>query len=90
VTLWDHCFEMPGKHLEAEQGLPDRVAVGEVEHRLHAATGERLEVFDFPGAYAQRFDGVDAGGGRQAAELAWVPARRSSCRPRPSNGTVTR
>ena len=22
VTLWDHCFELPGKHLEADQKLP--------------------------------------------------------------------
>jgi len=35
-----------------------------------------LEVFDYPGAFAQRFDGVNAGGGssnhRQHARVVWV------------------
>src|SRR5713101_1882765 len=29
----------------------------------------KLELYDFPGEYAQRFDGVDKGGGEQPAEL---------------------
>jgi len=30
---------------------------------------DQLEVYDFPGEYAQRFDGVNSGGGEQPAEL---------------------
>src|SRR5262249_23921055 len=29
-TLWDHCFELPGKHLEAEKRIVDKVLVGQV------------------------------------------------------------
>jgi type VI secretion system secreted protein VgrG len=53
--LWDHNFELPGKNLEAEQ----RIRNGEAA----------LEVFEYPGGYAQRFDGINSGGGEQAAEL---------------------
>jgi type VI secretion system secreted protein VgrG len=57
-TLWDHCFELPHKHLEADK--PTRFSVG---------NNNKLEVYDYPGGYAQRFDGVDKGGGVQANEL---------------------
>ena len=33
---------------------------------------EKLELYDFPGAYAQRFDGIDKGGGEQASELSKI------------------
>jgi type VI secretion system secreted protein VgrG len=55
VRLWDHCFEMPGKNLEAEQAVEG----GEAAH----------ELYDYPGSYAQRFDGVDSGGGDRASQL---------------------
>jgi type VI secretion system secreted protein VgrG len=60
VTLWDHCFELPHDHLEATATLP--------EHLRTPAT-EAAEIYDYPGGYAGRFDGVDAGGGDQPAEL---------------------
>ena len=68
-TLWDHCFELPHKHLEAEKELLDTVQAGSVAHKLKVPPSEPLEVYDYPGAYAQRFDGVDKGGGDQPAEL---------------------
>lgn len=55
VTLWDHTFEMPGKNLEAKDTVKD----GE----------SKIELYDYPGEYAKRFDGVNAGGGDQAGEL---------------------
>lgn len=67
-TLWDHCFELPGKNLEAQQTILKSVTVGQVAHTLQTAN-DRLEIYDYPGGYAQRFDGVDKGGGDQAAEL---------------------
>jgi type VI secretion system secreted protein VgrG len=57
-TLWDHCFELPGKNLEADK--PSRFVLG---------GNDQLEVYDFPGAYAQRFDGVDKTGGDRSADL---------------------
>ena len=68
-TLWDHSFELPGKHLEAEQIVVESVAVGMAKHKLKVAGNDLLEVYDYPGGYAQRFDGVDKGGGNQPAKL---------------------
>jgi type VI secretion system secreted protein VgrG len=68
-TMRDHCFELPEQPLEAQQLTVDGVPAGKVSHRLNLLPGEKLELYDFPGGYAQRFDGVDAGGGERAAEL---------------------
>lgn len=69
VTLWDHCFELPHKHLEADQKLPESIQVGGVTHKLSMNGADKLELYDFPGAYAQRFDGINRGGAEQPAEL---------------------
>ena len=69
VTLWDHCFELPGKHLEAEKPVIDSVSAGTVTHKLKVGGNDKFEIYDYPGGYAQRFDGVDAGGGDSAGDL---------------------
>src|SRR5262245_1924494 len=61
-TLRDHCFELPGKDLEAQLVIRDSIAVGQVSHRLTVADNAHLEIYDYPGGYAQRFDGVDRTG----------------------------
>ena len=68
-TLWDHCFELPGKNLEAIQRSPQSVQVGTVSHSLSVANNGNLEIYEFPGGYAKRFDGIGGGGGEQAANL---------------------
>jgi type VI secretion system secreted protein VgrG len=68
-TLWDHSFELPHKHLEADRAILDSVQVGTVEHKLKLAANGPLELYDFPGEYAQRFDGIDPGGGDRAGDL---------------------
>jgi type VI secretion system secreted protein VgrG len=68
-TLWDHCFELPHRHLEAQQTIQEAVPVGTVNHKLKVAGNDKLEIYQFPGAYAQRFDGVDKGGIPRPAEL---------------------
>lgn len=68
-TLWDHTFELPGKNLEARQGVLETVQAGTVTHHLTAGRNEQLELYDYPGGYAQRFDGVTKGGGDQSADL---------------------
>jgi type VI secretion system secreted protein VgrG len=69
VTLWDHCFELPDKNLEAGQKLQDSVVVGQVNHTLKLPVSDALEQYDYPGGYADRFDGIDPGGAPQPAEL---------------------
>jgi type VI secretion system secreted protein VgrG len=68
-TLWDHCFELPHKHLEADKQIQDNVPVGKVTHKLKVGDNGQLELYDWPGEYAQRFDGVDKGGGDRAADV---------------------
>ena len=62
-TLWDHTFELPANHLEAKEKTIVSVPVGKVAHKLNLAN-DTLEIYDYPGRYAQRFDGIDPGGGR--------------------------
>jgi type VI secretion system secreted protein VgrG len=68
-TLWDHCFELPHKHLEADKTITDSVQVGEVNHKLKLSSNGSLELYDWPGEYAQRFDGVTPGGGDRASDI---------------------
>ena len=68
-TLWDHCFEMPDKNLEAAQPIVDSVQAGTITHKFKVGANANSENYDFPGRYAQRFDGVDSGGSDQAANL---------------------
>jgi len=72
VTLWDHCFELPHQHLDAERPTLENVTIGKVTHKLKLPANDALELFDYPGGYAQRFDGVDRGGGDQAGDLAKI------------------
>lgn len=58
VTLWDHNFQLPRKKLEVTK--PSRFSVG---------GNDQFEIYDYPGSYAQRFDGIDKSGGEQASEL---------------------
>jgi type VI secretion system secreted protein VgrG len=68
-TLWDHCFELPHKHLEAEEPILPEVQMGTISHRLNVSSDGILEIYDYPGGYAQRFDGINRGGGEQPADL---------------------
>ena len=68
-TLWDHCFELPDNHLEAKEKTIDSVPVGEVTHKLSVGGNDQLEIYDYPGGYAQRFDGIDRNGGARPQDL---------------------
>lgn len=57
-TLWDHNFELPDSKLEADQ-----------TSRFNIGGNQSLEHYDYPGEYAKRFDGIDAGGGDQVGKL---------------------
>lgn len=69
VTLWDHCFELPHKHLEGPSEIQGAVAAGKSSHTLKLDANAKLELYDFPGAYAQRFDGISKSNGEQPAEI---------------------
>jgi type VI secretion system secreted protein VgrG len=69
VTLRDSCFELPGQNLEATAAAQDSVRAGTVDHQVKLGASVGLELYDYPGLYAQRFDGVDQGGGNRPADL---------------------
>jgi len=68
-TLWDHCFELPGNHLEGKQKTLDSIVVGKVTHKLNVGGNDQLEIYDYPGGYAQRFDGIDHHGAARPEDL---------------------
>ncbi len=69
VTLWDYCFEMPDKNLAADQSILATAKAGTVSHKLKVGGNDAFEIYDYPGGYAGRFDGVAPGGGSQASNL---------------------
>lgn len=69
LTLWDHSFELPHKSLDAQELVDEDLQIGDVTHKLKLAGNEKLELFDFPGGYAQRFDGIAPGGGERPEAL---------------------
>lgn len=68
-TLWDHSFELPHKHLEADEPIMPEVTAGKVTHKLSPGVKGALEIYDYPGGYAQRFDGVAKGGSDRSGDL---------------------
>jgi type VI secretion system secreted protein VgrG len=68
-TLWDYSFELPKKHLEATATTQQDVTVGRGTHELKVGGNNSLELYDYPGEYAKRFDGIDKSGSEQPAEL---------------------
>ena len=69
VTLWDSCFELPGQNLQSQQSLASSIQSGTISHKLAIAGSDQLELYDYPGGYAQRFDGVAPGGGDRSGDL---------------------
>lgn len=57
-TAWDEIFQMPGKHLDATKTIQDTVQVGQTTHKLKVAGNDKLEIYEFPGGYARRYDGA--------------------------------
>jgi type VI secretion system secreted protein VgrG len=72
VTLWDHSFELTGQNLEAVSPGLETVKVGTVDHKLVLPVNKDLEIYDYPGLYAQRFDGIDPGGAARAGDLSKI------------------
>jgi type VI secretion system secreted protein VgrG len=68
-SLWDHSFQQPTKNLEAKENILESVRAGSVSHQLKVQAVDALEIYDFPGGYALRFDGITPGGGEQPDRL---------------------
>jgi type VI secretion system secreted protein VgrG len=68
-TLWDTCFELPGQNLQASQPIVSSVQAGTITHNLQVGGNSSYEIYEYPGGYAQRFDGVTPGGSSQSGNL---------------------
>ncbi len=68
-TLRDHYFQDPDKTLEASATVLSSVAVGTITHKLAAGGNDKHEIYDFPGGYVRRYDGIDRGGATQTAAV---------------------
>ena len=68
-TRRDHHFQLPQQKLEVEQTAIETVSMGKAQHKLKVGGNDALEIYDYPGRYAQRFDGIDKAGGEKPADL---------------------
>jgi type VI secretion system secreted protein VgrG len=65
-TLRDFAFHFPDDSFEVSAPLQESVAAGNVIHQLRAEGSANLELYEYPGEYAQRFDGDDTPPTREA------------------------
>jgi type VI secretion system secreted protein VgrG len=68
-VLWDHSFQQPTQNLEAKASILESVQAGSISHQLNGQANASLEIYDFPGGYAVRYDGVSPSGGDQSQRL---------------------
>ncbi|MDX2039320.1 MAG: type VI secretion system tip protein TssI/VgrG [Isosphaeraceae bacterium] len=79
-SLRDYHFEKPDDSFEAYKSGPATVSVGEANHKLAISPPPRvgqLYLYDFPGEYAQRFDGIAPSGSEQASEIANISTEKN-------------
>lgn len=72
VTLWDHTFELAHQNLEAVSKSQQSVKAGKASHELALKANAALELYDWPGEFAQRFDGIAPGGGDRPSDIAKI------------------
>jgi type VI secretion system secreted protein VgrG len=76
-SLRDYHFTVPGDDFAVSAEIPATVPVGTVSHRLQTPLTRSLEVYDWPGEYAQRFDDASPAGAAVRAEGTRTVAIRS-------------
>jgi type VI secretion system secreted protein VgrG len=68
VTFRDHTFEQPQANFEVTRTVLPEVVAGQVTHPLNGLN-TALELYDYPGQYAKRFDSINSHGAEQPAEI---------------------
>jgi type VI secretion system secreted protein VgrG len=72
-TLWDYSFQKTGDNYQSQGTILASVAVGAATHTLGLGN-TKLELYDSPGEYAQRYDGVGVSGGSQTPDISGIGA----------------
>ena len=49
--------------MEARRNIQEKVTIGKVPHSMDLGVKKNLEIYEYPGGYAKRFDAVAPGGG---------------------------
>ncbi|MGE3806027.1 MAG: type VI secretion system Vgr family protein [Gemmataceae bacterium] len=65
----DRHFEVPQATLEGKSNMQPHVKVGAIDHALDLDGFGNLEVYQHPGDFAHRFDGIAPGGAEQPGQL---------------------
>jgi type VI secretion system secreted protein VgrG len=60
--LRDYCFQLSQSTVDSTTRIADKVRVGQVEHLLAIDPAQRSEIYEHPGGYGWRFDGVSPDG----------------------------
>jgi len=79
VTLWDHTFESPHRHAERVKPLASPSPTGPVGPKLTVVENATFDVYDWPGEYAQRFDGVPLPNHRHRGSAVYVREQGGFC-----------
>ncbi|MBX7174329.1 MAG: type VI secretion system tip protein VgrG [Pyrinomonadaceae bacterium] len=58
VTLWDHHFQLPTRKLDDQK-----------TSIFNLGDNQKLELYDFPGGYARKYDEISSAGAMQVSEL---------------------
>ncbi len=58
VTLWDHHFQLPTRKLDDQKNSV-----------FNWGDNQKLELYDFPGGYARKYDEISSAGAMQVSEL---------------------
>ncbi|WP_419193485.1 type VI secretion system Vgr family protein [Kolteria novifilia] len=69
VKLGDYSFELPSQDVGAQESLTESVTAGSVRHSLPLGALKETEVYDYPGSYSHRHDGVLPTGEESSEEL---------------------
>jgi type VI secretion system secreted protein VgrG len=71
-VLRDHCFEMPDKDLQTTSMTLQTVKAGTISHNLKVGGNDKMEIYDYPGGYANHYDGIAPGGAEQNDKLSKI------------------
>jgi len=71
-SLADYCFEMPDKPLAPVKQTTASAKMGTIDHALQVGANDPLEIFEYPGGFAGRFDGIGPGGNDQSSDLSKI------------------
>ncbi|MGA2117088.1 MAG: type VI secretion system tip protein TssI/VgrG [Bryobacteraceae bacterium] len=68
-TNWDFHFQNPDSNYESSKTIQSSLQVGTVTHDLTVGPNSAWELYDYPGDYVLRYDGVSSSGGDQTSNL---------------------